>query len=85
MPRPIAIGPKNAESMIGHSWRWLRDHAAELRVPIVVIDGKRLIPAEPLRVALEARAPTAAGEATAADELAAMRARVALAGKEAGK
>ena len=74
---PLAIGPRNCEQMVGHPWRWLRDHADELGVEVIKIDGKSCILAAPLLAALEMRA-TAAPDAQPTDErheLAAMRAR----------
>lgn len=76
--RPIAIGPKNAEAMCGHSWRWLRDHAAELGVEIIAIDGKRCILADRLLAALEKRAAPPVVEPV--DELEQMRERIRRAG-----
>lgn len=81
--RPLTIGPKNAEAMIGHSWRWLRDHAEELGVRLVQIDGKRVVMADELLAALERFASPAAPPAEpleAEDEIAAMRRRIARAG-----
>jgi hypothetical protein len=77
-PRPVSIGPKNAEAMTGHSWRWLRDHASELGVAIVKVDGKSVILADELLAALEKRRP--APVEAPVDELEAMRERVRRAG-----
>ena len=53
---PITIGPGNALGMTGVSWRWLRDNAKRLGVPIWRFGGKSLIPAAPLLQALEREA-----------------------------
>lgn len=53
---PITIGPRNAVEMTGVSWRWLRDNAARLGVPIWRVGGKSVIPAAPLLQALEREA-----------------------------
>jgi hypothetical protein len=53
---PITIGPGNAVGMTGVSWRWLRDNAGRLGVPIWRIGGKSMIPAAPLLRALEREA-----------------------------
>ena len=50
---PITIGPGNAVGMTGVSWRWLRDNAERLGVPIWRVGGKSMIPAAPLLRALE--------------------------------
>lgn len=49
---PITIGPGNAVDMTGVSWRWLRDNAERLGVPIWRVGGKSVIPAVPLLQAL---------------------------------
>lgn len=75
---PLTIGTKNAEQMTGFSWRWLRDHAPELGVEIIQIDGKSCILAEPLLAAIEQRStPRVAPEV---DELEVMRERIRRAG-----
>lgn len=53
MIAPITIGPGNAAQMTGVPWRWLRDHAGRLGVPIWRVGGKSMIPATPLLQALE--------------------------------
>ena len=53
---PITIGPRNAVGMTGVPWRWLRDNAARLGVPIWRVGGKSMIPATPLLRALEREA-----------------------------
>lgn len=53
---PITIGPSNAVEMTGVSWRWLRDNAGRLGVPIWRVGGKSVIPAAPLLQALEREA-----------------------------
>ena len=50
---PITIGPGNAVGMTGVSWRWLRDNAGRLGVPIWRVGGKSMIPAASLLPALE--------------------------------
>jgi hypothetical protein len=62
---PITIGPSNAVEMTGVSWRWLRDNAEQLGVPIWRLGSKSVIPADPLLKALareaaqhESREPT---------------------------
>lgn len=53
---PITIGTRNCEQMTGVSWRWVRDHAAELGVPVWRVGGQRgksMIPAAQLLAALE--------------------------------
>lgn len=76
---PLAIGTKNAEAMTGFSWRWLRDHASELGVEVIAIDGKSCILAEPLLAALIVRSPArAVGQEV--DELEEMRERIRRAG-----
>lgn len=42
---PLAIGPANCEAMLGVSWRWLRDHAAELGLTVLRVDGKPFVDA----------------------------------------
>jgi hypothetical protein len=53
---PLTIGPANAAGMTGVSWRWLRDNAERLGVPIWRVGGKSMIPAAPLLRALEREA-----------------------------
>ena len=53
---PLTIGPANAVGMTGVSWRWLRDNAERLGVPIWQVGGKRMIPAAALLRALEREA-----------------------------
>ncbi len=53
---PITIGPRNAVEMTGVSWRWLRDSARRLGVPIWRVGGKSVIPAAPLLQALKREA-----------------------------
>jgi hypothetical protein len=80
------LGPKNTEAVVGHGWRWCRDHAKAWGVPVLRVDAKPLIPAAEFFAALEAHAePVAADvaepELNEADELARMRAKVAAAGR----
>jgi hypothetical protein len=83
-PRPRYIGPRNCEAVIGHAWRWVRDHAKAWGVPILRVDAKSLIDAEAFAAALEAHAVVdTSPEAEArrdAHELEAMRERVRRAG-----
>ena len=76
--RPLSVGPLNAESMTGLPWRWIRDHAEELGVEVIRVDGKFLILAATLLAALEKRARPAIlePERSDADELAELRARL---------
>jgi hypothetical protein len=53
---PLTIGPRNAAEMTGVSWRWLRDNADRLGVPIWHVGGKSMIPAAPLLEALQREA-----------------------------
>jgi hypothetical protein len=80
-PEPVArfLGPKNAEAVVGHPWRWCRDHARAWGIQLLTVDRKTVIPAEPFFAALEAHAVgnEGRGEAT---ELEAMRDRVRRAG-----
>jgi hypothetical protein len=82
--RPITITPRNAEQATGFKWRWLCDHAAELGIEIITIDGKRCIIAARLLAALERYAahaePVVEPENDVEDEIAEMRRRVARAG-----
>jgi hypothetical protein len=81
--RPITIGPRNAEQMTGHTWRWLRDHAAELGVEIISINRKRVILGDALLAALAARSTRTVKpepEVDVRDEIAEMRRRIARAG-----
>ncbi len=50
---PLTVGPRNCEAATGVPWRWLREHAAELGVAIVRVDGKSVIVASELLAALE--------------------------------
>jgi hypothetical protein len=68
----LFIGPRNAETVIGAPYRWVRDTAARLGVRSVRQGRKSLIPAEAFRAALEAEvvalsttAPTATDPAEA--------------------
>jgi hypothetical protein len=76
--RPITIGPRNAEAATGVSWRWIRDHAPELGITIIQVDGKRVVLASELLAALERRARPETDEPQVDnDELAEMRRRIA--------
>jgi hypothetical protein len=74
--RPVLIGPKNAEAMAGVSWRWIRDHAADLGVEVIHVGGKSFVGADALLDAVARRVTTKAVE-TEVDDLAAFRARIA--------
>src|SRR4029077_15074275 len=65
---PITIGPGNAVGMTGVSWRWLRDNAGRLGVPIWRVRGKSMIPAAPLLRALEREAAQEPRELTDEEE-----------------
>jgi hypothetical protein len=77
---PVAIGSNNAELVTGYSWRWLRDHADELGVEVIKVDGKSFILASDLAAALERRktpAPaTDSVELSQESELVQLRARL---------
>lgn len=78
-PAARFLGPKNAEAVVGHSWRWCRAHARAWGVQLLTVDRKTVIPAEAFCAALEAHA--AGNDAQAeATELEAMRDRVRRAG-----
>lgn len=49
----LYLGPDNAEACVGYSWRWVRDTARELGVPLVQVGRRYLIPVEAFRAALE--------------------------------
>jgi len=53
---PLTIGPRNCEAAIGQNWRWARDFAVRVGVPIWRVGTKSLIPAQPLLQALEREA-----------------------------
>ena len=86
--QPLTIGPRNAEAATGVTWRWIRDHAPELGVQVVRVDGKAFVLAAELLAALERYAGVNHGLPTddhdagdeSADELASMRRRIARAG-----
>lgn len=78
-PRPILIGTKNAESMAGVSWRWIRDNCAALDIEVIHVGGKSFVLADALLGALSARAATPVVEPEV-DDLAAFRERIARAG-----
>jgi hypothetical protein len=73
------LGPKNAEAVVGHSWRWCRDHARTWGVQLLTVDRKTVIPAEAFFAALEAHGARDE-EQGQASELEAMRDRVRRAG-----
>lgn len=53
---PLTIGPQNCALAIGHSWRWTRDFAKRVGLPVWRVGGKPLIPAAALISALEREA-----------------------------
>jgi hypothetical protein len=59
--RPLLIGPANALACTGFSWRWCRDHAAELGVRFVGAGRKRAIVASEFLAALAATTNTGRG------------------------
>lgn len=77
---PLAIGPANCEAMLGVSWRWLRDHAAELELTIMRVDGKSFVDAAAALDAIRRHGQIQLTEepldAAPGDELAALRARL---------
>lgn len=73
------LGPKNAEAVVGHSWRWCRDHARAWGVRLLTVDRKTVIPAEAFYAALEAHAEGSEARSETS-ELDAMRDRVRRAG-----
>jgi hypothetical protein len=74
---PLTIGPKNAELVTGQPWRWVRDTARRLGVPVRRTGGKPWIePAQWLEAVRADAAPVdAAPEVDERDELEAMRRR----------
>jgi len=86
--QPLALGPANCAAIIGQPWRWTRDTARRLGVPVHRCAGKSWIEAETFLCALRAQSTepkppandVAANAAPIEDEVAAMRARVARAG-----
>ncbi len=63
-PLPLAIGPANAELIVGVPWRYLRDRYPSLLRPIG--ERKSVILARDLEAALAGRDPR--DEVTAADD-----------------
>ena len=49
---PLFIGRDNAQAVIGRPWRWVRDAASALGVPMVRHGRATLIPAQALTEAL---------------------------------
>jgi hypothetical protein len=43
---PILISVKNAEAVVGQSWRWVKQYARDCGVPIYRANGKPFIEAE---------------------------------------
>lgn len=52
--RPVLLGPKNCEAAVGAPWRWVRDQAAVLGVPLVGSGRKQFVRADLFLAALEA-------------------------------
>lgn len=50
---PLLLGPANCESAVGLPWRFVRDHAPELGVPIIGTGRKRCVRADLFIEALE--------------------------------
>lgn len=83
---PLAIGPANCEPMLGVSWRWLRDHAAELGLEVVRVGSKSFVEAAPALAAIrrhgvpcppsEGRSEDPTPSPEPVDELEAMRRRL---------
>ena len=81
--RGLLIGPRNCEPMTGLTWRYVVDHAEKWGVRPISVGGKRVIVAERLLAALEAKdlstsSPSGTGDV---DELDGMRERLRAAGK----
>lgn len=78
---PIYVTPKNCELALGVKWRWARETALELGVPIIRRGAKTLIVAAPLVEALRAaaeREAAARAPKTDEDERDQMRAQLGL-------
>ena len=76
---PIYIGPQNCEHVLGQNWRWTRDTAKRLGVPVLRVGGKPLISVAELVPALERDAgATQATALTDDEELEQMRASLGL-------
>ena len=87
---PLFLGPRNAESQTGLTWRYLRKVAEDLGVETIAMGASKVVlPAAPLLAALQRKAEAEAGPSLASiraemtkplegsvDEMAAMRARV---------
>jgi hypothetical protein len=52
--RPLLLGPKNCLAAIGADWRWCRDQARALGVPLVGSGRKQFVRADLFLAALEA-------------------------------
>lgn len=50
---PLLLGPANCEAAVGLPWRFVRDHAPELGVPIIGTGRKRCVRADLFIEALE--------------------------------
>jgi hypothetical protein len=56
---PIVIGPANCLAATGWPWRWIRDTAPRLGVPLLVVGRKQGVRADLLLAALERAGATA--------------------------
>lgn len=77
LPAARYISSRNAEAVVGQSWRWCRDHAKAWGVEILRVDGKSFIEAARFCAALAEHAVVHAAEV---DDLESFRRRVARAG-----
>jgi hypothetical protein len=57
-PVPLLLGELNAEAVVGRSWRWVKDTANALGVPVY---RHRLVDAERFLAALRAEAESSDG------------------------
>jgi hypothetical protein len=53
---PLMVTPANCEQVLGVKYRWCKERARELGVPVIRIGGKSLIEAAPLVEALKREA-----------------------------
>jgi hypothetical protein len=63
---PILVSSGNCEAVVGQSWRWVRDNAAFLGVPIHRVGGKRFVEAAELLAAVRRCTVVAANDGDAA-------------------
>ncbi|HEY3236096.1 MAG TPA: hypothetical protein VGJ84_15370 [Polyangiaceae bacterium] len=83
MTAPLLISSSNGEQLLGCSWRWLRDHSAELRLTVMQVGGKRFVDASAALDAINRHAAVSTPVVAEADELAALRARLGKRGRVA--